>query len=669
MGPKAVPEAPPGRLVSRRAFLGWCAGALAALVAACKGGGRGGEARPEPFEVAVEGKQPVEGLEARGLTLVWSEAAGAEAYDVEVDGVLVAEDLTKQRLEVKPGDGQVGLREGLNSWRVRARNEAGRRWSDPGAFEVQPAGVIRSRSFDHEDDGEIRLAAPASGAAMVVGRRFAFGEGGKGLALRCSGTGNAQAYADHLQLPVADCWLRLALRPQSWEEDDIPVNLARIRASAATADEQIIWRTGREVRSTSVPPGFPLPAAGWLQVQLGILADGRVELWAFDGHREALVGRGVNRGLAGRGKDLVSLGNDAPADVAPCELWLDELAVGERRLPWARAIADHAPVRPQRVDPRALPPAFSFVFGSDIRPSRAPYRGGALEAAAAAQPDFVINLGDFGYPDAEAYRQSKQGYLALWMDLLREEQMSRLFRKPWIYVTSDHDMGADNVDVLSVAPFASEAFAMWQNNDRSADGVGRYGSLAFDGGRVLLIWVDTISFRSPIQRPDSPQKTILGAEQKRWLLKLLAESPAALIIIASQTAFGHRMLSGWVNYPTERREVFQACRGARGAVRWLTGDHHTARWARMGRKVAEWGAAPLGDHAHPWIAPGELVDEAVCIGAGLSTTIEALKAQTSFGRVAIDTIAKTATFEVRDNRGQVRVDSSGFRMAETIAYG
>ncbi|HLB29518.1 MAG TPA: hypothetical protein VJM69_05240, partial [Dehalococcoidia bacterium] len=446
---------------------------------------------PGPFEVGIEGGQPVQALDGRGVALTWTEAARARAYDVELDGSLVAEDLTSQHLEIKPGDGQLGFQDGMSSFRVRARNSAGERWSDVAELEVHTKGCIRARCFDHEDDGEISLATPSSGAALIVGPPFAFGDAGKGVALRCFDRANTLAYADHPQLPIEECWVRLAIRPESWEREDVPIHLARIRAESANTSEQIIWRTGRDIHSTSVSPGVPVPAGGWAQVQLGVLPDGAVELWAFDGRKEFLIGRGINKGLVGRGKDIVSLGNDSPEGGIPHEVWLDGFAFGEQRLPWARAKADHSLARPLRLDPGALPPVFSFVFGSDIRPTRAPYRGGALEAAAATEPDFLLNLGDYGYPDAHAYKQSKQGYLALWTDILYEEQVSRLFRKPWIYITSDHDLGVDNCDRRSLQPYASEAFAMWQNNAPSADGVGRYGSVELDGGQVLLVWVDT----------------------------------------------------------------------------------------------------------------------------------------------------------------------------------
>src|SRR5207237_1723005 len=98
------------------------------------------------------------------------------------------------------------------------------------------------------------------------------------------------------------------------------------------------------------------------------------------------------------------------------------------------------PARPIRLDPRSLPGAFSFCFGSCNNAKSAPYRNTALGTAARLDPDFLVHLGDYGYPDSNEYQQSVAGYQALWTDLFFEEQLERLSTKPWLYIASDHDM-------------------------------------------------------------------------------------------------------------------------------------------------------------------------------------------------------------------------------------
>ena len=672
--------------ISRRIFLQYCLGVLASAAAACTNPLTDRNAPtsaiapepPGPFTATIEGEQQVvEAVASQKLVMTWSGAANAHSYDIELNGVLVAEDVTVQRLNLGFGHASVGFQEGVNSYRVRARNDVGERWSDIETFEVTTLDGIRARHFDYEDDGDIRLTVASEGSAMTVASHYAFGARGKGVALRCFDSSDTRAYKNHVQLPVEECWMRVAIRPEMWERDDVRINIARIRSAEAKANEYLIWRTGVGLRSTSVTQDFRIPHGEWSQAQLGVKADGTVELWVFDGRREFLVGRRVNEGLIGRGKDIVSIGNNSPSKGITYEIWLDEFVVSERRIPWARIDDTHELVRPEPLDPAKLPPVFSFIFGSCNSASRVPYKNSALKAAADMEPDFMIHLGDYCYPDSAAYAQSKQGYLALWSDLLYEQQLSRLSKIPWIYVASDHDLGGNNIDTESLSPFALDAFTTWGNNSQTVDGIGKYGSLEFDEGHILLIWIDAISFRSPIIQPDSPSKTVLGIDQKKWFMDLLMRSDAKLIIIASQTTFGHWSDTGWVQYPTEQLEVLEACKQAKGFVRWISGDHHSARRANMGDGVAEWGAAPFAAIPQSCPTPAPFVISAACsprqvpaerVDILASLTQQEINSLTSFGRVVIDTISKSATFEVRDSRGQLRTDELGFPFAETLIY-
>jgi hypothetical protein len=674
--------------LSRRRFLRLLVSAGALAIGACLPTTQRG---PRPSPAATLGPpapvtllpSPAEVRADAALTLGWRPAANADRYDVELNGQIISRGQADQTVLLGDGDGGFGLVEGRNAWRVCAKNAAGEEWSPEGKFEVVPAAGVRARHFDLEDDGPIPVTAGSSGAALVVGSSFAYGAIGKGAALRCWDVNQARAYKNHLQLPLDDCWVRMAIRAEDWGSDGARVTLARIRSRSTDSSERLIWVTGRELRSSSIKNGVPIPARGWIQVQLGVLMTGRVELWVFDGLNERLVGEGVNRNLIDRGKDVVAVGNDAPRVAATFEVLIDEIAIGERKLPWLKRDPEAARTTLQQLDPAALPPVFSFVFGSCNVSTWVPYRGFALNAAADAEPDFVIHLGDNCYPDTGAYQQTTPGYLALWSDLLYEEQLGRLARRPWLYLASDHDLGGNNIDRVSLLPAASDAFVRWQSNPRSHDPQGGFGSIDLDDGRIRLIWLDAISYRSPVSDTDGPDKTLLGSAQKAWLLDALASRQAGLIIIASQTTVGHASDTGWSQYPSERRTILQACRSSGATIRWITGDYHSARWTRMGTSMAEWGAAPLAEV--PQVFPGlaDEVDEGVSLGIPAELegktgtrraqilsvlTQDQLRAASSFGWVEIDTMAGVARFEVRDHQGDVRVDPSGFRFAETVRY-
>jgi hypothetical protein len=203
--------------------------------------------------------------------------------------------------------------------------------------------------------------------------------------------------------------------------------------------------------------------------------------------------------------------------------------------------------------------------------------------------------------------------------------------------------------------------------------------VSLDQGRVLLVWTEGVAFRSPLAAPDGPDKTVLGAKQKAWLLRLLATTTAKLVVIASQTAIGFTTGSDWNQYPTERAELLGACqRSPATAVRFLSGDYHHATWSRFGPKVAEWVAAPMAEFPEPVDPPGPLVDgsAAAAIGPGFASRPDALAGESwtafndasSVGHVIVDGPAGTAMFEVLGPDDTVRTDGKGFSFREVVRY-
>lgn len=664
--------------ISRRAVLAGAALAVAGALASCSGSGSN-----RSRSVALV---PVTGLIDVGSTtrlpLRWSAATGPSTYDLELNGVVVLTGLRVPTADLSYGDGAPGFVEGVNTWRVRAVSGSGSQWSSPSQFEVLALGAVRARRFDHEDDGPIALTTKAqSGTTLTVSSAAAFGSGGKGLVMRGTDPRSSAASKDLHQQSIANCWVRLAVRPMQSGSPKARVHLLRIRSSKNGGQERLTW-SGQHGASLSSTPGatVALPMEKWTQLQVGILADGAVELWSFDGRRETLVSRGSNAKLAGAVKDIVALGNDLQHTGSTFEVHFDAFAVSEQRVPWANPQAKVELVRPTRMNPASLPAVFSFCFGSCNNPNQAPFVDTAVGTAVRLDADFFVHLGDYCYPDSNAYRQTVAGYHAIWTDMLFEEQLARLRRLPWIYIASDHDMGSNDCDSTTCNPLASQAFAQWQNNDPSTDGTGRYGSVLLDRNRVLMLWTEGIAYRSPLTQPDGPGKTVLGSKQKAWLLHQLATTSAKLVIVASQTSIGHVTTSDWTPYATERAEVIRACQMSPAEhVRFVSGDYHHACWARFGAKVAEWVAAPMAEFPEPANPRGTLVDGATeaAIGRGFVSRPQALAEESeaainnasSVGRVTIDGERGVATFEVFDNLGRVRVDGKGFAFRETFRYG
>ncbi len=631
---------------------------------------------PPTLPVLVNPGERISASDDVRVRLDWEPSPTATSYDVELNGVVVAAGLGRPGLELAFGDRSLPPLAGTNRWRVRAVNGAGSRWSLADRFEVTTVGQVRARSFDFEDPGPIELTTESTGSRLEVDARFAFGGSGQGVALVCDDPTETRAYKNHEQLPLWSTWLRLCVRPEEWSDDGVSVNLGRIRTEGGET-ESLYWRTGRGLHSTTIRAGAGVPAQEWTQIQLGVSGDGTVELWQFDGVHEVLVGRKVNPAMAAE-KNLVSFGCSNPNLGITFEVWLDEFAVGAQKLAWASPGTERNEiVRPMALDPAPLGDRFTFVFGSCNNASLLPYDTMAIGAAARAEADFVIHLGDHGYPDTGAYRQSERAYHALWSDLGQESNVASLLRRPWLVLASDHDLGGNNIHAEAIPAFASAAFDSYNRNDTSAEPNGRYGSIELAGGEVELLWLEELVYRAPIDAPDTPSKTCLGPEQKSWFLDRLRTTRAHLLIIASQTTIGHVSESGWIQYPAERAEIVQACRERDGWTRWLSGDKHTARWAWFEDRLVEWGAAAWAEipQGEPQAAPG-VVRAASGPAGAFPTRVSAIEAltlrgiadATSFGWAEIDAISGTAHFTVRDNRGEVRVQNDGTVLEERIDY-
>jgi PhoD-like phosphatase len=675
--------------ISRREFLAIAVtGAATTALAACNSDDTGSGApasapAPESLAAPIDVRATPDNVESNGgvVAMSWSVVPEALSYDVELNGAIVATSSPSTSYEIGQGNGRTGLSAGPNSVRVRGRAGALEGpWSEPRAFTVTVVDVVRVRGFDAEDDGPIEVTlAPQEvsvGTALVVGSEYAFGEAGKGAALVCSDPAMTKAYKNHSILPVEECWVRISFSPRTAQEPGKRIQIARINASTNDASERLFWVTGTGVTSTSVKVEAAVPEGAWVQLQLGVLADGKVELWAFDGARETLLGTGAST-LVGAIKDRVAFGNHNPNIGQTFEAWIDDFAVGESRLPWVRPQDTRDVYRPRPLVTEELPRAFSFVFGSCTNSNHVPAHGTALAAASGTNPDFVFHLGDLGYLDSSAYVQSTSGYLASWSDLAADTYMSALATKPWITMCSDHDLGGNNIIATNVAPFAADAFAQYNSNDRTADAEGRYGSVSLDDGRVLLIWTEGVLFRSNLEAPDAPDNTKLGPLQLDWLLRLLATTSAQLVVLGSETTFGHLSRTSWIQYPAERQAVLGALAACPGQVRILSGDMHHAHWARLAENVVEWGAAAMAEFPEgtPLAAPGVL-DSGAAVYKGYrsrpraleSLSIPEFNASTTYGWASIDTTTHTARFELRRSDDTVWLDDLGRPMTETFQY-
>jgi alkaline phosphatase D len=328
------------------------------------------------------------------------------------------------------------------------------------------------------------------------------------------------------------------------------------------------------------------------------------------------------------------------------------------------AVADPAADWTVRVDPRGLAPATTYwygftAYGQDSpvgRTRTAPagraerlrlaavscssYAAGFFNAYARLADrddlDLVVHLGDYIYESGGASTRvhepareivTLQDYRTRYAQYRTDPDLQRAHAAhPWVLVWDDHESannswkdGAGGHQPATEGRWedrkraATQAYAEWMpiRLPDPADPGRIYRRLSF-GGLLDLVMVDTRLQRRQPETPagtfgtgsDDPARTMLGPDQKAWLLDTLASSTATWRFLGNQTmisphsnnptqpalpylpeevveASGTRKGGGnegsdnWGAYRVERDEVINALRGAGDTV-VLTGDIHTA---------------------------------------------------------------------------------------------
>jgi alkaline phosphatase D len=132
-------------------------------------------------------------------------------------------------------------------------------------------------------------------------------------------------------------------------------------------------------------------------------------------------------------------------------------------------------------------------------------------------------MGDFHYEnissnDPKAFQQAYDKVLA-------SPRQSALYRAvPIVYMWDDHDFGANNSDGTSASkPAALEAYQVHVPHYplQEVRGTIRTIQQSFQVGRFRFIVTDLRSERSPTGLPDGAQKSMLGIEQRNWLIREL----------------------------------------------------------------------------------------------------------------------------------------------------
>jgi alkaline phosphatase D len=294
-----------------------------------------------------------------------------------------------------------------------------------------------------------------------------------------------------------------------------------------------------------------------------------------------------------------------------------------------------------------------IAFGSCLDQDRPQAIAEAVEAYG---PDLFVFLGDNVYGDVEDGTYERQARNAGFAQLLEAPRV--------VAVWDDHDFGVNDGGGDFALKRQAEALFLdfWKvpARDPRRARLGLYASFSFgpEGRRVQVVLLDTRTFRSPLRPTDerhapgkenyvpdaSPDKTMLGAAQWRWLEEVL-EEPADLRLIGSsiQVAADGHGYERWGNLPGERDRLYELLAQASSTpTAIISGDRHFAAFYKV----------PLGDGRTLWEVTSSSLnrrwrdrEEAGPNQLGPLYTGE------NFGTVEIDWQARRAVLAVNDIQG------------------
>jgi alkaline phosphatase D len=239
-----------------------------------------------------------------------------------------------------------------------------------------------------------------------------------------------------------------------------------------------------------------------------------------------------------------------------------------------------------------------------------------LSLAADKNPDAFIFFGDNIYGDTDNMDTLNNKYVR-WMaqpDFKKLESSTKIFAT-W----DDHDFGRNDAGVHY--PYKKEAKELFlkhfkepaESERRKHDGIYKTEYIKAGDKIIQILLLDVRTFRNDLllydtlaklprkyyfYKPDykphtSPDSTLLGAEQWKWLETELSK-PAELRLICSGSQFSieYNGYEAWANFPHEQKRMLELIKKTKAnGVLFLTGDVHYAEIS----KLKEDGLYPIYD--------------------------------------------------------------------------
>jgi hypothetical protein len=191
----------------------------------------------------------------------------------------------------------------------------------------------------------------------------------------------------------------------------------------------------------------------------------------------------------------------------------------------------------------------------------------------AQKPDVFVWQGDLNYPDTIGpLAQTMTGYAGIWRDFLANPRLAPSLEEALFAPQhDDHDYGVQDANSTTLVPWG---IAPW-NALMQPKLYYRFGAGVAD------FWVlDQRRFKSAPADPDTPAKTLLGNEQRDWLLRTLTASTAPFKVICSPCTLagvgGNSRDGDWASgFEAERDLVLDHIKEhVSGQTLFVTGDTH-----------------------------------------------------------------------------------------------
>ncbi len=185
--------------------------------------------------------------------------------------------------------------------------------------------------------------------------------------------------------------------------------------------------------------------------------------------------------------------------------------------------------------------------------------GAVFDAIRRQEPTLYTCLGDFHYGDVFVDKVSD--YRRVYDIQLGQPGQSELYRcVPIAYVWDDHDYGPNDSNRQAVGrPSAMVAFREYvPHYDLAGDDSAVFQ--AFSVGSVRLVLTDARSARDPHRETDQGTKSMLGDQQREWLLAELVDAAAShdVVIWVNPVPWveeAHPTADSWAGYSRERAVI------------------------------------------------------------------------------------------------------------------